>query len=206
MGNIFEESETFTPGNDSRNGYFPPVAATYRVALESAKHNDGSGPTGNKAFIFEFKILESSNPELEPGAFRDRYQSLSGTEFKGAAPKQKQELTTVLCALMGFDPDTSAGQAAFKAAHPNLNTLAKAVAAGDHNGREMILTTTVKKTKKGEDFTIHSWAPVSGQAAPAQAPTPPPPPAPAANPRAGWQVDPSGHYLLNPATNAWEAK
>ena len=202
---LFEETEIITPGNDSRNGFFPAQQATYRVALESCKHLDGSGKTGTKAFIAELKVLTSTCDAVPAGEFRDFFLDLSGAKFKGALEKSKQELTTFLCALSGFDPDTKEGAAAFKAANPSMNKLLGAAVEGDLNGNEMTLSTSTKKTKAGVDFTLHAWSPAAKDpfvkvAIEAMKPAAP---RPTLKCPAEWERSSDGDYALNPATNAW---
>lgn len=209
MSDLFSQTENIQIGNDSRTPFFPEMAASYRVMIESIRHLDGTGGSRKKAVIAEFSVLETSTDRVEVGAFHSAYFSLQGTEYHNALEKQEAELLTFFAAAAGFNPDTEEGRAAFKAKYPNANVLAKIAKDGAFNGRELLLKTTLKekspRAKTPGFITKHAWTPAS-PTIDAPAATPAPAPAAAAPDRADWKVSPDGKYLLNPATRKWEKK
>jgi hypothetical protein len=196
MASILDEIKTGDIGNNTRNGFFDPVEANYKVRIEMCKNKpatDNSGP----AFIAELEVLESDNPNIEPGDYKDWYRGVdgkTGIQRKMAA----KDLVTFLCAAAGFDPDVAGDKERFFNAHGNGSKLL--AAAGDDNaldGALLNLRTYTKKTKAGGDFTVHCWSPCKD--APAKS-IPADPPAGvnrAADPYEGMQRDESGTLAWN---------
>jgi hypothetical protein len=188
-----------TAGNESRNGYFPPVDANYTVRIERCKTTQD----GN-AFIVELEVLESDTDQAEAGEFKDWFRSTVAQPGKGwQRERAAQEILTFLTAAAGFDPDKPAERERFFEQHKHGGALYDAaITANALDSVVLKLRTNVKKTKatkdkpNGGEFTSHIWQPAKD--APKKEPAPPP-----ADPCAGWERDPSGLYALDPVARVW---
>lgn len=201
MANIFDDIRPVV-GNNTRNGFFPCIEATYKVRIEQSKIKPPTDNSG-EAFIVELEVLESSTSDVTVGEFKDWYRGLDVTN-KIQRKMMQKDLATFLCAAAGFDPDKSEERAEFDAKYPDLNKLVKEAGDNSLESRELCLRTYPKKTKAGSDFTVHCWSPggerfqrVPYSAAVLDTSLPAP------DPRAGWERSPDGYYAFDPSKQEW---
>lgn len=196
---ILDDIKT-TAGNESRNGYFPDKDSNYKVRVELCKTT-----TDGNAFIVEMEVLESDNPEVEVGEFKDWFRSTVAQPGKAwQRDRAAKEILTFLTAASGYDPDKAVEREAFFNLHAHGGKLMDAaIKSNALDGALLNVRTSVKKTKpsptkpEGGTFTNLLWSPCkdalkSAPAAPAAAPPPP-----AADPYAGMPRDPSGTLAWN---------
>lgn len=122
--------------------------------------------TRNKgeAFIVDFEVMESTCPEIPAGQVRNWYQSLADESI--AFPAIKEFL------LFLFDIDQSDEEAVEEFEEKMEEIMEsgaddswKSKAPSDHplNGMYIQVETSEKQTKKGSDFTVHSWRAWDGE-------------------------------------------
>lgn len=135
-----------------RGAYLPP-GGKYLLSIVRilTKQTRQSGP----AFIAEFEVLESDHDEVPVGAKRSWFQKLQDTDVAFPA------LLEFFGALYGYDPTNKEELAELKSKIKGIIKLATSYegpAAGHPcHGQKIKCETWQKETKKGNDFTVHSW-------------------------------------------------
>lgn len=125
--------------------------------------------TRNKgsAFIVDFNVNESDNPDIQEGQKRNWYQALKDKDIAFSAIKEFM--------LAAFSIDQS-NEDELKEFEDGLDEMMeefadekwKELPDKEHplHGRPIGVSCFTKQTKeKGEDFTVHTWEPWDGEAA-----------------------------------------
>lgn len=139
-------------------------AAGHRYALRTKTIKVHDGFKG-KTFIAEFEVLESSSEKDPPGSTRSYVVKLGAGNVNAFS-----DIKALMFAILGTDPK-KAGQPsdnpplhaqaadAVKCAVDRDYAASKGVAPDAFEGLPVRLETTTKKTKAGNDFTVHVWQP-----------------------------------------------
>lgn len=109
------------------------------------------------AFIVDFEVIESDNPEIKVGSTRNWYQGLGDEDIAFPAIKE------FMLRLFGFEEDE--GDEEFE---DSLDELLETCADDkwkneedeDHplHGKTIAVECYMKETQKGNPFTVHNWS------------------------------------------------
>lgn len=204
-----------------RGSYFPPVRAHYLVEVTACKYQPNRKQ--EYAFIGEWIVKESTNPDVKPGDRKDFFVARSSDYFGS-------DVLSFVAAHLGLNADNAADKLVIadmqrRPDHDPMSIASIVEAATDgrrqaFQGLLCRVETEPHTTKqKGATITRQHLRPyyatheealaiyranlAKGAALGAPgAPPPPPPPSPAAADRSTWQR--ANGYRLNPITNSWE--
>lgn len=147
---------------NNKGNYMGPgrfLVETKAIKYKDSKHR-------GKSYIIEFTVVESTNPAHEPG-------SSGSWVIKLDKPQAWGDIKAFMMALaMDIDPKTAKTPKQDPELHAKATELAKAAISAEHAqklgaeedfllGLPVRLETTMTKTQKGGDFTIHAWSPAS---------------------------------------------
>ncbi len=147
-----------------KGAYFE--AGIFKVKVKTFKVNDGFN---GKAFISEFDVLESNNPNIAVGSTRS-FVLLWTNKYLMA------DISVLVMALLGEDPSkgNNANDPALRALVAQFtraalgSEAAKKELGSDYQdgmfiGKEIRLECTLKPPgKSGKPFTSHKWSPLEG--------------------------------------------
>lgn len=173
-------------------------------AVQCRQSKDPTKPAGTLWFIAEFTLLASTSVDHPVDAARSWICNATST-------MGKPNVKSFVAAALGVDASNIP---------PALNerfpaVMSQVLGAGNPLSGSIVQVSTIQiMTKKNMPFTRHDWSPAATRNPSSarwedliRAPIATPPPGHwSANARHGWASDPSGLYLLNPATNKWEPR
>lgn len=109
--------------------------------------------TGGHAFIMETKVLESSNPKHPVGSKASWFQGFKEREVAFGSIK------LAFYAVLGLDA-VKDKEKIEKDVDPVIETMfAKVVTENIFAGKKVSCQVSMKKTKKGLDFSLHTFSP-----------------------------------------------
>jgi hypothetical protein len=128
----------------------------FKYKLEILKCQVVTPRQGPSAFVVDFKVLESNDPDIKVGETRNWYQKQNDS-FLGA-------VLEFMLAALGFNMNDPAHKAhAEKEVQPRCPEFAEAACGTDQilKGKLISVDTRSKGTKAGGDFTKHTWHPAA---------------------------------------------
>lgn len=133
-----------------RGAYLAPGLYHVEVVRCLTKETEKSG----KAFIVELRILESSNPTHAVGTLATYFQKMADRKIAFPAIKE------FIAGALSYDMKQPEAKDLFeKHINPYIEQYALAATDGRNvfKGRKVFVQVDLKKTKRGFDFSQHTW-------------------------------------------------